>query len=438
MPATTGGWRVRERDQVGAVVERDLRPGGDQRRDAVGVGGGVLAVAGMDLGALGDERGRDLVLRRERVGRAQAGARAAGDQRADEVGGLARDVQAGRDTQPLERPRLPRSARGSSAGPASGRRPSRSGPRRRPPGPDRRCPSAERPSPDRPRAGGRRASSGTGRSCTGRRRDADVGRLLGGERGQPHAERVEVQPRDLLVEVLGQHVDLLLVVVVLREQLDLGDRLVRERVRHHEARVPGRVAEVQQPALGEDDDRVAVGEAPLVDLRLDVDRARCPAMRPRPAMSISLSKWPMLPTIAWCFMRAMWSAVMTSLLPVAVMKMSAVSTTSSSVRDLVALHRGLQRADRVDLGDDDAGALAAQRLRAALADVAVAAHHRDLAADHHVGRAVDAVDQRVPAAVEVVELRLRHGVVDVDGREAQRAGWPASGRAGGRRSWSPR
>ena len=56
-----------------------------------------------------------------------------------------------------------------------------------------------------------------------------------------------------------------------------------------------------------------------------------PGVRARPAMSISLSKWPMLPTIAWCFMRAMSAAVMMSLLPVAVMKMSAVSTTSSSV-----------------------------------------------------------------------------------------------------------
>ena len=48
-------------------------------------------------------------------------------------------------------------------------------------------------------------------------------------------------------------------------------------------------------------------------------------------MSISLSKWPMLPTIAWCFIRAMCSAVMMSRLPVAVTKMSAVETTSSSV-----------------------------------------------------------------------------------------------------------
>ncbi len=48
-------------------------------------------------------------------------------------------------------------------------------------------------------------------------------------------------------------------------------------------------------------------------------------------MSISLSKWPMFPTIAWCFIRPMWSAVMMSLLPVAVTKMSVSPTTSSSV-----------------------------------------------------------------------------------------------------------
>jgi len=48
-------------------------------------------------------------------------------------------------------------------------------------------------------------------------------------------------------------------------------------------------------------------------------------------MSISLSKWPMLPTMAWCFIRLMCSAVITSRLPVAVTKMSAVATASSSV-----------------------------------------------------------------------------------------------------------
>ena len=66
-------------------------------------------------------------------------------------------------------------------------------------------------------------------------------------------------------------------------------------------------------------------------------------------MSISLSKWPMLPTIAWCFIRLMWSAVMMSLLPVAVTKMSAVADHVLERHHLVAVHRGLERADRVDL-----------------------------------------------------------------------------------------
>ena len=48
-------------------------------------------------------------------------------------------------------------------------------------------------------------------------------------------------------------------------------------------------------------------------------------------MSISLSKWPMLPTMALSFIRAMCSTVMMLKLPVAVMKMSAFSSTSSIV-----------------------------------------------------------------------------------------------------------
>ena len=42
-------------------------------------------------------------------------------------------------------------------------------------------------------------------------RHADIGRLLVAELGELDADLVEVQPRDLLVELLGQRVDLLLV-----------------------------------------------------------------------------------------------------------------------------------------------------------------------------------------------------------------------------------
>ena len=51
---------------------------------------------------------------------------------------------------------------------------------------------------------------------------------------------------------------------------------------------------------------------------------------------------------------------MMSLLPVAVTKMSALPTTSSNVTTSQPVHRRLQRADRVDLGDHDARALTTQ------------------------------------------------------------------------------
>ena len=49
-------------------------------------------------------------------------------------------------------------------------------------------------------------------------------------------------------------------------------------------------------------------------------------------MSISLSKWPMFPTMALFFILDMWSEVMMSLLPVVVMKMSQpISPRQSSI-----------------------------------------------------------------------------------------------------------
>ena len=47
-------------------------------------------------------------------------------------------------------------------------------------------------------------------------------------------------------------------------------------------------------------------------------RRSTPGMAARPAMSISLSKCPMFPTIAWCFIFAMCCAVMMLALPVQV------------------------------------------------------------------------------------------------------------------------
>jgi len=54
------------------------------------------------------------------------------------------------------------------------------------------------------------------------------------QRRELHAELVEVQTRHVLVEVLRQHVHLLLVVRGAREEFDLRDHLVAEARRHDE------------------------------------------------------------------------------------------------------------------------------------------------------------------------------------------------------------
>src|SRR5262249_54308600 len=60
-------------------------------------------------------------------------------------------------------------------------------------------------------------------------------------------------------------------------------------------------------------------------------------------------------------------------------------------------------------------------LGATLADVAIAANHHFLAADHDVGGTFDAVDKALPAAIEIVEFALGHAVIDINRREAEGA-----------------
>ena len=72
--------------------------------------------------------------------------------------------------------------------------------------------------------------------------------------------------------------------------------------------------------------------------------------------------------------------------------------------NLEPLHAGLKCADWVHFGYVDAGPAAPERLRAAFANVAETADQGLFAGDHDVGCAVDAVDDGMLAAVDIVEL----------------------------------
>ncbi len=255
---------------------------------------------------------------------------------------------------------------------------------------------------------------------------AEVVGLLLRQGGQSGPEFFEMQPGHFLIEMLGQHVDLVFVGVAPREQLDLGDDLVAEAVRHDEGGVAGGAAEIEQPAFGQDEDGVPVGEDPLVDLVavltgiLDVDLLDPGDPRQRRHFDLVVKV-------------ADVADDGIVLHPFHVLDADDVLVAGRGHEDipfadhmfertnLVALHQGLQGTDRVDFGDDDPGALPAQRLTAALAHVPVTADHGHLAREHDVGRPHDAVDQAVATAIDVVELALGHRIVDVHGRKRQRS-----------------
>src|SRR3954454_13598796 len=251
------------------------------------------------------------------------------------------------------------------------------------------------------------------------RLDADIVGLVLAQFGQLDADLGEVEPGHLFVQRLRQHVDFLLVlaVLVVGPELDLRQRLVGERRRHHEGRMAHRVAEVYEAAFRQQDDAVVVREFDLGDLRLDVGPP--PVTQTRD-----------LDLVVEVADVADDGAILHRAHVVDGDDVLVAGRGDEDVgarrgvfhrHDFIAFHRRLQRADRIDFGDHDAAAGLAQRGGRAFADVAEARDHRDLAGHHDVGAASDAVDQRFTAAIEVVELRLGHAVVDVDRRKQQLA-----------------
>jgi hypothetical protein len=241
----------------------------------------------------------------------------------------------------------------------------------------------------------------------------------------------QVEKGDLLVEDLGQDVDTdielaglaeLNVLVAERlvrglEQHDLGKDLVGERAGHDERGVTSGTSEVDETALGEEDDVAAAGHEEAVDLGLDVGDGFSVLLEPR---------------------NVDFDVEVTDVADNGVVGHSLEVHASEDVTaagggdedlalgggllhggDLVAGDGGLESVDGVDLSDDDTGTHAVESLGTTLADITETGDDGDLAGNHDIGGTLDAVDERLTAAVQVVELGLGDGVVDVDGGDEE-------------------
>jgi hypothetical protein len=236
---------------------------------------------------------------------------------------------------------------------------------------------------------------------------------------------------DLLVKDLGQDVDTDIELAGLAEldvlvaerlvrglvQHDLGKDLVGERAGHDEGRVTGGTSQVNETTLGEEDDVTAGRHEVTVDLGLDVGDGLGVLLEPGNVdFDIEVTDV------------ADNGIVGHSLEVNASKDVTAASggdkdlTLGSSLLhggDLEAGNGSLESVDGVDLSDDDAGTHAVESLSTTLADITETSNNGDLASNHDIGGTLDTVDERLTAAVQVVELGLGDGVVDVDGGDKE-------------------
>lgn len=252
-----------------------------------------------------------------------------------------------------------------------------------------------------------------------------------GKLGELGVDVIQVKTGDLLVKDLGEDVDtngllagstelgVLLAEsgILSTEESDLSEDLVGERAGHDEGRVAGSTAKVDETTLSQEDDVTAVGHGVTVNLGLDVLDGLGVGLEPGNVnLNVEVTN-------------VANNGVVTHDLEVSTSQdVTATSggdedlTLGSSLLhggDLVALDGSLEGVDGVNLGDKDTSTHGAEGVRATLADVTVTGNNGDLTGDHNVGGTLDTVNKRLTATVEVVELGLGDGVVDVDGGDLE-------------------
>ena len=271
------------------------------------------------------------------------------------------------------------------------------------------------------------------------------------EGGELSVDVLEVEKSDLLVEDLGQDVDAnfhaldvrldLRLVGLLDEagldigltldgageldvllgellvtglvQHDLGKDLVGEGAGHDEGRVTGGTAKVDKTTLGEEDDVTAGRHEETVNLGLDVlDRGGVLLQPGNVDLNVEVTD------VADNGVLGHGLEVLANKDVTAASGGDEDLTDGSGLLhggDLVAGDGSLEGVDGVDLSNEDASTHGVESLGATLTDITETSDNGNLTGNHDIGGTLDTVDERLTAAVKVVELALGDGVVDVDG-----------------------
>ena len=231
--------------------------------------------------------------------------------------------------------------------------------------------------------------------------DADVIGLFLCQLGQMNAEFFQMKPCDFFIKFLIQLINADFHLFI--GKFDLSKALIGERTAHDERGMACGTAEIDQTAFCQQDDGMSVREDIFGDLRFDFnpfdarDGTQCRYLD----FIIEMTD---IADDGMIFHGRHLLCGNDIAVACAGDKDIAFGDNIIQGDDFIAFHGGLQGTDGVDFRDEDAGTAAAEGLSAAFADVAVTAYNTDFSCDHDISGALDAINQRFAASVEVVEF----------------------------------
>mmetsp|Transcript_39426 Transcript_39426/g.95393 ORF Transcript_39426/g.95393 Transcript_39426/m.95393 type:complete len:371 (-) Transcript_39426:286-1398(-) len=227
---------------------------------------------------------------------------------------------------------------------------------------------------------------------------------------------------NLLVKDLRKDIDLsrfVLARVSLRVDLQLGKDLVCERARHDERWVTSGTSQVQKTSFSKNDNTGSRWEGEFVDLGLDVHALGGGHESIHIDFVIEVTN-------------VSDDGVVLHLGHVVGHKDTLVTGSGNEdigsrknifqSADSVSFHAGLKGTDGVDFGNVDDASVGTHGMGATLTDISVSADDGLLSGKHDISGTHDTIGKGVLASVQVIELGLGDGVVDVEGSEKKRSG----------------
>ena len=225
-----------------------------------------------------------------------------------------------------------------------------------------------------------------------------------GESSEVCAKRWQVQPGNLLVQLLWKEVDLFLVALALLpvlQEVKLAEHLVGEGARHDERWVASGAAKVAQTARCKHDDAMAIREDESVNLGLDV-------------LTLGGLHQVLHVNFVIKVTNVGHDGVVLHLSHVTghddILVASGGDNDVKSGGHVVkcidgeALHAGLQCADRINFGNCDNAAGSFESLGATLTDITIATNNSVFTCHHDVSGTAKTIRKRVLAAVQVIKL----------------------------------